>query len=529
MKSIERDFPEYDNICKLLQMHAIPYIGKYEDDGYNFLYPILTLQSKTCPNNIPKSISDRINKLNLKDFNYFHITIDSSSIPNRSETRLNIVPHPYIFYDFTGTVTKEHKTYVYCCLITDKDNFNLTIKEKVDEGDRLIINPDYDFNDDKLKREIIIHPSFEQNIPAISPNNIAFNANLGCQMIHFYLITLGTYHNNIVKGCCCEYIILPSAMCGKIFMGMIRSFNEKKSAEDVIRNVLVSKRVYEDFFKDYFYICINDICDKEDINSFKNSICYVFKKIFEFNDNDYNDSHQNDMDLMGNYYYEYFKKFILMLYDADKDDVNKNYNEIILSLLNDKYIYNIIDKFINFHIENVGIIYKSYENYIQLSDDIKFIEDDVKNEYENNICTELKDFICSFIEISKDTFEERINDYKISTTMNRECKNLRLFQILKQKIEENNSIDKSDLEGIDPFFINVLYFKTWVYKGSPNNIHMDFGSISFLNEPKIDSKYFCSKEDRINLCNQMINIFETINNSYTSKDDYIESLNNFNI
>ena len=58
---------------------------------------------------------------------------------------------------------------------------------------------------------------------------------------------------------------------------------------------------------------------------------------------------------------------------------------------------------------------------------------------------------------------------------------------------------------------------------------MDFGSISFLNEPKIDSKYFCSKEDRINLCNQMINIFETINNSYTSKDDYIESLNNFNI
>ena len=47
METIERKFPEYENICQLLQMHAIPYIGKYEDDGYNFLCPILTLQSKT--------------------------------------------------------------------------------------------------------------------------------------------------------------------------------------------------------------------------------------------------------------------------------------------------------------------------------------------------------------------------------------------------------------------------------------------------------------------------------------------------
>ena len=522
METIERKFPEYENICQLLQMHAIPYIGKYEDDGYNFLYPILTFQSKTCPKNIPKSISDRINKLNIKDFNYFHITIDSSSIPNRSETRLNIVPHPYIFYDFKGSVTKEHRTFVYCCLISDEDNFNLTIKEKNDEGDRLIINPDYDFCNDNLKREIIIHPSGDQNIPAISPNNIAFNVNLGCQMIHFYLITLGTYHNQIVKGCCCEYIILPSAMCGKIFMGMIRSFNEKRSVEDVIRNVLVSKRVYEDFFKNYFYICINEICNNDNINSFKNSICNVFKKIFEFNDSDYNERHQNDMELMGNYYYEYFKQFVLMLFGANKFDTNKNYDEIILSSLNDKYIFNIIEKFINFHVLNISIIYKSYENYVQLTDDIESIEEDVKEEYEKNICNELKDFICSFIEIPKNTFEERVNDYKINITMNRECKNHRLFQILKQKIEENNSIDKDDFEGIDDVFINILYFKTWVYKGSPNNIHNDFGSISFLNEPKIDPKYFCSKQDRINLCNEMIDIFEKINNSYISNDDYIE-------
>ena len=520
MEPINTKFPEYRNICELLHMYAIPYIGKYADDGYSFLYPILTLHSKTCPKNIPKSISDRIKKLNIKDFNYYHITIDSSSIPNRSETRLNIVPHPYIFYDFKGKVDREHKTFVYCCLITDEDNFNLTIKEKRDEGDLLIINPDYDFNDHRLKREVIIHPSNEQNIPAISPNNIAFNVNLGCQMIHFYLITLGTYKNEVVKGCCCEIIILPSAMCGKIFLGMIRSFNDKKSIEDVIRNVLVSKRVYEDFFKNYFYICIDQIMSSKDVDSFKNEICFVFKKIFEFNDNDYNESHINDMELMAQFYYDYFKNFVLMLFDANKDNIEQNYNDIIMSSLNDEYIINIIDKFINFHTLIIGKIYKSYENYVQLNDDIKFIEDDVKEEYENNICNELKDFICSFIEIPKDTFDERVNDYKIKITMNRESKNLRLFKILKEKIEDDNPINRNDLEGIDPFFINALYFKTWRHKGSPENIHMDFGSISFLNENKIESRYFCSKEDRIKICDDMINIFEKINDSYKSNDDY---------
>ena len=157
---------------------------------------------------------------------------------------------------------------------------------------------------------------------------------------------------------------------------------------------------------------------------------------------------------------------------------------------------------------------------IMFNYDIKFIEDDVKEEYENNICNELKDFICSFIEIPKDTFDERVNDYKIKITMNRESKNLRLFKILKEKIEDDNPINRNDLEGIDPFFINALYFKTWRHKGSPENIHMDFGSISFLNENKIDSRFFCSKEDRIKICDDMINIFEKINDSYKSNDDY---------
>ena len=518
-KKINPNFPYYQKKCELLQMFAIPYIGQYSNDYYNFLTPFLTLKSDN-PLNLPFKIKDRINKLGNIPFEYFHLTLDSSSIVTRNELKLNIVPHPYIFYDFKGVVDKEHKTFVYTCIITDEDNFNLTVKECPNDYQYIKINPDCDFNDNYLKREIIIHPSEDHNVPAISPNNLNFIVNLNCQLIHFYLILLGTYKNEIVKGCCCEYIILPSALSGKIFLGMIRSFNDKRSIEDVIRNSLISKRVYEDCFRKYFYIYVNKILESNDINKFKNNMTQIFEKIFEFNENeDENDSkekHLQDIQNMCNYYYNYFKSFICFLFEIEENE--KKYNEIINPSLSDNYIVNLIDKFINFHIGIITEVYKSFGNYTDLSDNLKYIEEDVKEEYENNIWPELQNFICSLIRLPVNDFNDKIDHYKILILEKKENKNIELFKKLKSKIKQDNNINRNDINGIDGIFINKLFYKTWVYKGKPYDVHFDFGTVSFFNEA-IDPKYFCSKEDRIHLCDEMIKFFEKIDNSYNNIEE----------
>ena len=508
---INNDFPLYEKKCELLHMFSIPYIGQFSDEYYNFLTPFLILKTDNLEK-IPYKIKNRINKLGNIPFEYFHLTLDTSSIFTKNETKLNIVPHPYIFYDFKGTIDQTHNTYVYTCLITDEDNFNLIIKESPNDYQYIKINPDCDFNDQSLKRETIIHPSEDNNIPSISPINLNFIINLNCQLIHFYLIVLGNFNDTIVRGCCCEIMILPSALSGKIFLGMIRNFNEKKSIEDVIKNVLISKEVYEDCFKQYFYIFIDKIRENNDTNEFKNNMIELFEKIFEFkkSESESIENYKRDIQNMGNYYYNYFKCFICFLFHCEHNE--KNYKKIIAPSLFDNYIVNIIEKFINFHIKIVSKIYHSYENYVNLSDStLNNIEKDVQEEYENNIWPELKKFICSLLDFSTDDFDEKVNFYKILIDEKKENKNIELFKNLKNKIRNNNIITRDDLSEINEVLIDKLFFNTWVYKGKPENVHYDFGSVSFLNE-SIDPKYFCSKNERINLCEEMIQFLEKIDN-----------------
>ena len=40
-KKMNPNFPYYQKKCELLQMFAIPYIGQYSNDYYNFLPPLI--------------------------------------------------------------------------------------------------------------------------------------------------------------------------------------------------------------------------------------------------------------------------------------------------------------------------------------------------------------------------------------------------------------------------------------------------------------------------------------------------------
>ncbi len=62
---------------------------------------------------------------------------------------------------------------------------------------------------------------------------------------------------------------------------------------------------------------------------------------------------------------------------------------------------------------------------------------------------------------------------------------------------------------MDEIIRKYLFYIVWDYKGRPNNIHMDFGRVSFMNI-EIDGKYFCNKEDKINCCDKLIEYMNNV-------------------
>ena len=41
-------------------------------------------------------------------------------------------------------------------------------------------------------------------------------------------------------------------------------------------------------------------------------------------------------------------------------------------------------------------------------------------------------------------------------------------------------------------------------------VHNDFGRISFMNINEIDKKYFCNDQDKINVCQQLIQLLANV-------------------
>ena len=294
----------YNKQCEILQMFSIPYFGTYNIE-YNFINPILCLENPTMPKNLPNNINKKITstlkKYNIP-FNFFHITADASSLYNKSnqriiecnEVRLNLVPHSFIFQNLKNKLTSDYEIPVFPCLFKFKSDYDI-IKE-TEENDNLIINPKCELYDKKLERRIILHRTKEGD-PAISPNNISILFNLNCQIIHFYLIILGTNRGKISNGCCCEYVIMPNAFNCKLFMDMNISFMNAINVENILENIYKSKMIYNDNFKNVIeYFLYEIICRyKENRNItiikdwFKEFLIKGFNNIFDFGDNGLDD------------------------------------------------------------------------------------------------------------------------------------------------------------------------------------------------------------------------------------------------
>ena len=57
---------------------------------------------------------------------------------------------------------------------------------------------------------------------------------------------------------------------------------------------------------------------------------------------------------------------------------------------------------------------------------------------------------------------------------------------------------------MDNIIKTYLFYIVWERKGKICGVHDDFGRISFMRINEIDSKYFCSDEERIECCRELI-------------------------
>ena len=523
----------YNKQCEILQMFSIPYFGTYNIE-YNFINPILCLENPTMPKNLPNNINKKITstlkKYNIP-FNFFHITADASSLYNKSnqriiecnEVRLNLVPHSFIFQNLKNKLTSDYEIPVFPCLFKFKSDYDI-IKE-TEENDNLIINPKCELYDKKLERRIILHRTKEGE-PAISPNNISILFNLNCQIIHFYLIILGTNRGKISNGCCCEYVIMPNAFNCKLFMDMNISFMNAINVENILENIYKCKMIYNDNFKNIIQYFLYEIIYYYKQNRslikdewFKNFFINGFKNIFDFGDNGLvnEDIHNIDINNMCEFYYNYLLTFIANLFGDEELKIEKYAIDIINCSLKDYYIVDIIGKFINFHLSRINKIFNSYQNYIEYFQLFDIIKENARIEYINFIWPNQKEFLCSFLGINVSDFETKTNEIKAQKK--NKNKNIDEFYKISNNLLNNGKITKNEMNKIDFPFLNFLYYEVWESRGKIKGVHKDFGKYSFNQDNTISICYHCQNDERYELLINMAQKIESADSKYVNIED----------
>ena len=518
----------YKKQCEILQMYSIPYFGTY-DIEYNFINPILCLENPTMPKNLPNNINKKITstlkKYNIP-FNFFHITADASSLYNKSnqriiecnEVRLNLVPHSFIFQNLKNKLTSDYEIPVFPCLFKFKSDYDI-IKE-TEENDNLIINPKCELYDKKLERRIILHRTKEGD-PAISPNNISILFNLNCQIIHFYLIILGTNRGKISNGCCCEYVIMPNAFNCKLFMDMNISFMNAINVENILENIYKCKMIYNDNFKNIIQYFLYEIIYYYKQNRslikdewFKNFFINGFKNIFDFGDNGLvnEDIHNIDINNMCEFYYNYLLIFIANLFGDEELKIEKYAIDIINCSLKDYYIVDIIGKFINFHLSRINKIFNSYQNYIEYFQLFDIIKENARIEYINFIWPNQKEFLCSFLGINVSDFETKTNEIKAQKK--NKNKNIDEFYKISNNLLNNGKISQNEMNKIDFPFLNFMYYRVWELRGKIKGVHKHFGKYSFNQDYTISLCYHCQNDERYELLIDMAQKIERGDSQY---------------
>ena len=512
----KEEISQFSKQCESLQMISIPTFGKrqLEEEGeYNFLEPILILKSEAQPNNFPDFIKSKLDILKNKypqiEQEYFHITLGSLLAPtseeeiNSSYTLLNLISQPYVFYNsILDDNHKEHKSEIYCAAFTDELELD-TIKESEEKNDNLKINPDYDLDDWRLKRQVILQKGDKS--PILYPNNCSILVNLNAQIINFYVVVCATYGNAIVRCFLGNFIIIPNANTSKLFKYVYKSFNKEKNKKEIAEELIIFKNKYNDFMNYIFSFGIDQIVQHADnINQIKICITKSFSFIFEFENEDNEDENSNKIyekkqQYMQEYYYNNFLNFIFYLYENSRN-VDPEFPEKYLECTMKKnFVEELLVKYKLFNIKRVNQIISNYLFFIyyNIPDDL---EEKAKEKYDEEILSKVKNFFQEKLDKDEETLNEIKDNYSEESRIH--IKNP-YKDILINICNDIPNEDKINLEELDEIIQKYLFYIVWKHKGEKKDVHNDFGRVSFMNI-EIDKMYFCNNDDKIDCCQKLI-------------------------
>ena len=511
----------YSEECNALKMLSIPTFGKYSND-YLFLEQVLILKSNSQPDLLPPNIKSKLDILKSKhpkmeDPAYFQITLSTSAIfsssndeINSSYTFLNLLSHPYIFYNSVlNESNKEHRSYIYCAAFTDEEELD-AIKEA--EGkDNLKVNPNCNLDEEELKREVILHLS-KDGFPSLSPNNCGILINLNSQIINFYVVVCGTYGADIVKCFVGNFIIIPNATNSVLFGEFYKKLVEEKNKEKLGIELILFRKKYNDYMNYIFNFGLNEIISNaKHLEHIKMCINKSFSLIFDFNiignENDKNSkkSHEKELKNMQNYYYNNVCNFIFSLYKDSKFVDEKFSEKYMESCLKNKYLEEVLLKYSQYSINRINNIISNYGHFVfedeNSFDDLKDKADEI---YTDDILPNLKSYFSDILNTDEEKLDEIKDSFSEDNRMNIGNPNIDILINICNSIRNEEDIYLDDL---DEIMKKYLFYIVWVYKGKLMGIHNDFGKESFM-EGNIDKKYYCNNNDKIKCCQLLIQYLE---------------------
>jgi len=520
---------DYSNMNNMLGMLTMPYLGIYGQD-YTFFSPIKCFYNKNpniyLVNSFPEKLQENLRNFR-KNFNveidYFDITLDGSFIFYKfhktnitHHLRVNTVLHPYLFYNIDNlTFNREHKTSCFCALFTDQNQVDLNINYISDTGevDGLRINPDWILNDENNKT-VILHDSGD-GFPALSPNNMAFLMDLKNCFFSFYLMTVSTYGNKVIKLMISRFTLLINSEIPLL-----------KNLNNVFNLMNNSNYIYEKVKENMIFYCKSDInnINQFHLNDDNNSDNFI----------DINTNNKNSNDINFNLYEMNKKGFSFEEKPTIKYNIkNVNHKTDIIKIENFLtglfYFENTFKALINFMrgfiINN---IYKALQDFEIKESMIKtntfndFIFDLISVCYENLYFDELFENKNNKFNIDQNIFE----DFNFQTNENINTIPIGFSQIFENQNKINdyypnrNFENKKKIESEDPNLkligeyglFKFSEFVKNVFK-SPNigkfgiNIFEDYLNIAkekenFVFLIFIDNFFIAELDKIINICNR---------------------------
>ncbi len=520
----EKEVKRFTEQCKLLQMLAIPTFGQFrQNEEYIFPEQLLVLETDTRPDNLPEKLSSKLDSLKGGrpglNINYFHVTLSTSNLlsptsekeVNSSYTLLNLIAHPYIFYDCRFTQNIKHKTSIFCSVFTD-DLESDTIKYEEHQPGQININPDCNLDSKNLERDIILELG-DDGVTSLSPNNCGILMNLNAQIIHFYLVVLGTYVGQIVKCFVGNFVLIPNASNSPLFGDLYNRLVKENNKEQLTTEVILFRNKYNDYLNYIFSFGVNEIVSHaKNLDQIKLCIKKAFSLIYDFsingNENDKKNKkiHEKELENMTNNYYDSLCNYIKNLYQHSEFDP-KFGEKMLENSLKNNYIEELLLKYAQYCKKRLNQMISNYEFFLYENDDaLNNIEQNADDNYSENILPNLKSLFADLLNSDEEKVEEIKDTYSEENRIHKNNPNIETLINICNAVRNGDNIAPV-LNELDDLMKIYLFYIVWIYKGKPMGIDDDFGRVSFMNE-KIDKKYYCNSDDRINCCQQLIEYLE---------------------